>query len=100
MFSYFSLNLKLAIYYECQASYRLATWLTIRYISKPLTQGPVRGLLKFHVNYVQKIHFISYFMHFFKEFLKDRAAQFALTEAVSIAPYHIMLILMCNLVLK
>lgn len=39
-------------------------------------------------------------MRFFKEFLKDRAAQFALTEAVSVGPYRIMLILMCNLVLK
>ena len=39
-------------------------------------------------------------MHFFKEFLKDREAQFASTEAMSVGPYHIMLILMCNLVLK
>lgn len=65
-----------------------------------LSQCPVKSLLKFHINYVRKIHFISYFMHFFKEFLKDRAAQFAITEAVSVGPYHIMLILMCNLVLK
>lgn len=60
----------------------------------------IRSGLEFHINYVQKVHFIPYFMHFFKEFLKDRAAQFALTEAVSVLPYHIMLILMCNLVLK
>lgn len=39
-------------------------------------------------------------MYIFKEFLKDRAAQVAPTEAVSVRPYRIMLILMCNLVLK
>lgn len=100
MFSHCSLNLKLAIYYELQAFYRLPGQLTIYFLSKPLAQCPVKSLLKFHINYVRKIHFVSYFMHFFKEFLKDRAAQFAITEAVSVGPYHIMLILMCNLVLK
>lgn len=64
MFSHHSFNLKLAICCEFQAPYRLATWLAIYFISKPLTKGPVRSLLKFHVNYVRKIHFISYFIHF------------------------------------
>lgn len=39
-------------------------------------------------------------MHFFQEFLKDGVAQFALTEAASVGPYHIMLILMHNLVMN
>lgn len=64
MFSHYSFGLRLAICYEFQASYRLATWLAIYFISKPLTKGPVRNLLKFHTNYVRKMHFISYFMHF------------------------------------
>lgn len=72
----------------------------IYFISNPLIRGPVRSYLKFHINYAPKVSFIPYFMHFFQEFLKDGVAQFALTEAASVGPYHIMLILMHNLVMN